>query len=576
MWWIYVAGGGAIGSIARHEVGKAIARVSPAHVTPYATALVNLIGWLLHVDAVSTDRPAPTMYTATEVNCMRVRGVVLLACITALLTAGPRLRGQQAIATPGLDQVPTMSAARTAAFLAAEAQGTEFLPGEVVVKFKDGMTADQQQRALDVVRSRPTVDSLEWAGPVAIVRDPTEPDARQLAQRLAAQPEVQYAEPNYLRHHEFTPNDPGYAPRQWNFPAIDLPGAWDINKGANSNIIVAVVDTGITNVNQTFTTQTWNSTALQTINVTFAINPDLTPSRIVSPIDLVSPGFGTTVLDSEGHGTHVSSTIGEDTNNNLLNAGIAFNVKLMPVKVCASYWDLQFSYSNGGGTGFVPIDAGGCPISVVGQGIRYAADNGAKVINLSLGGDSPSTTEQEAINYAVSKGAFVAMAAGNEYENGNPTEYPAGYGPSINGAMAVGATNRSGNRAHYSNTGSYIEIAAPGGDSRDSDASRTGFIWQSTIRPSVSDPAFNVIFPRFDDYTEVGYSGTSMATPHVCGVAALLISQGITSPGAVEAAIKKSAKFLGTPSASDKTRSDEFGAGLIQARAALLGMGVKK
>jgi serine protease len=506
---------------------------------------------------------------------MRVRGVVLLACAAALLTAGPRLRGQQVVATPGLSPFPTMSAARTAAFVAAASQRTEFLPGEVVVKFKDGVTADQQQRALDVVRSRPTVDSLEWAGPVAIVRDPTEPDARQLAQRLAAQPEVEYAEPNYIRHHMFTPNDPLFAQYQWNFQAIDLPRAWDINKGANANIIAAVVDTGITNVNQTFTTQTWNGTAIQTINVPFAINPDLTASRIVLPIDLVS-GFGTTVLDSDGHGTHVSSTIGEDTNNDLLLAGIAFNVKLMPVKVCASYWDVQFSYSTGGGTGTVPIDAGGCPITAVGQGIRYAADNGAKVINLSLGGDSPSMTEQQAINYAVSHGAFVAMAAGNEYENGNPTEYPAAYGPGINGAMAVGATNRSGNRAYYSNTGSYIEIAAPGGDSRDSDALGSGFIWQATIRPRVSDPSFGVTFPRFDDYAGVGYSGTSMATPHVCGLAALLISQGITSPGAVEDAIKKSAKFLGTPSASDKTRSDEFGAGLIQARAALLGMGVKK
>jgi len=85
-----------------------------------------------------------------------------------------------------------------------------------------------------------------------------------------------------------------------------------------------------------------------------------------------------------------------------------------------------------------------------------------------------------------------------------------------------------------------------------------------------------VIFPRFDSYAEVGISGTSMATPHVCGLAALLISQGITSPAAIENAIKKSAKFLGTPTAADKTRSDEFGAGLLQARAAVLGMGIKK
>jgi serine protease len=154
--------------------------------------------------------------------------------------------------------------------------------------------------------------------------------------------------------------------------------------------------------------------------------------------------------------------------------------------------------------------------------------------------------------------------------------YPAFYAANISGAMAVAATNRSGNRAHYSSSGSYVEIAAPGGDSRDSDSAGSGFIWQSTLRPSVSDPTLNVIFPRFDSYAEVGYSGTSMATPHVVGLAALLISQGITSPGAVEAAIKRSAKFIGTPSGSDKTRSDDFGAGLIQARAALLGMGLKR
>ena len=127
--------------------------------------------------------------------------------------------------------------------------------------------------------------------------------------------------------------------------------------------------------------------------------------------------------------------------------------------------------------------------------------------------------------------------------------------------MAVGATNRSGNRAFYSSTGSFVEIAAPGGDSRDSDAAGNGFIWQSTIRPSVSDPA-TIIIPRFDAYGEVGYSGTSMASPHVAGLAALLYSQGITTPAAIEQAIKKTAKFLGTPSATDATRSDEFGFGV--------------
>jgi serine protease len=506
---------------------------------------------------------------------MRVRAVVLIACAAAVLSAGPRVRGQQAVSTPGLDPVPTMPFDRAAAFADAASRHLDYLPGQVVVKFKDGVSVTQQQRALDVSRGRPSVDSLEWVGPVAIVRDASEPDPRQLAERLAAQPEVQYAEPNYLRHHTLAPNDPGYSARQWNFPAIDLPRAWDINPGANSSITVAIVDTGVTTVNRTFTTKTWNGTAIQSIDVAFAINPDMSPSKLVSPIDLVS-GFGSVVLDSDGHGTHVSSTVAEDTNNSLLDAGIAFNARIMPVKVCTSYWDVQFSYSTGGGRGFVPIDSGGCPTSAVGQGIRYAADNGAKVINLSLGGPGQSQTELDAINYAVGKGVFVSIAAGNEFEDGNAPSYPAADAININGAMAVAATNRTGNRAYYSNTGSYIEIAAPGGDSRDSDASGNGFIWQSTLRPSVSDPTFDVIFPRFDSYAEVGYSGTSMATPHVSGVAALLYTQGITSPAAIEVMLKASAKFLGTATATNKARSDEFGAGLLQARAALLGMGVKK
>jgi serine protease len=141
--------------------------------------------------------------------------------------------------------------------------------------------------------------------------------------------------------------------------------------------------------------------------------------------------------------------------------------------------------------------------------------------------------------------------------------------------MAVGATNRSGKRASYSSTGSYVEIAAPGGDPLDSDSAGNGYIWQSTLRLSVTDPAL-VLFPRFDTYTEVGYAGTSMASPHVAGVAALLYSQGITRPSAIEQAIKKTAKFLGTPGAADATRNDDFGSGLVQPRPALFGLGLRK
>lgn len=499
----------------------------------------------------------------------------LLACGAAfvVILGSGLTKGQQ----PGDAQAspsPLMSAGDVQAFVEAAGRRLDYLPGEVIVKFKDGVETQGQQRALDAIRSRPAVDRLQWMGDFAVLRDPSQPDARILADQLSTQPEVAYAEPNYLRHKSVTPNDTGYSPRQWNLQSIEMPKAWDINPGARSDVIVAIVDTGVTTFTGTMTAQTWNGSAIQTIALPFATNPDLSASRLVAPVDFVSGG-GSTVLDTDGHGTHVSSTVGEDTDNGLLDAGMAYHVRIMPVKVCLSYWDVQFAWSAAGNPGFVPLDAGGCPLSAIASGVRYAADNGAKVINLSLGGSGTSQTEQAALQYALDKGVFIAIAAGNEKLNGNPTQYPAAYAENLAGVMAVGATNRSGNRASYSTTGSYVEIAAPGGDPLDSDAGGSGFIWQSSIRPSVSDPAL-VRFPRFDSYAEIGYAGTSMASPHVAGLAALLFSQGITKPAAIEAAIRKTAKFLGAPSAGNPARNDEFGAGLIQPRTALFGLGLRK
>jgi serine protease len=490
-----------------------------------------------------------------------------------LLSTSSFISGQQpADQTPS--PIAVMSGADAQAFADAAADRLDYLPGQVLVKFKDGVETRGRQRALDALRSRPAEDRLEWVGEVALLRDPTQPDARILADQLAAQPEVAYAQPNYLRHKTSTPNDTGYGPRQWNLQSLDMPRAWDINPGAKSDVIVAIVDTGVTTFTGTRTASTWNGSAIQSFTVPYAVNPDLSASRVVAATDLVTNG-GSTVLDTDGHGTHVSSTVGEDTNNALLDAGIAYNARIMPVKVCATFWDVQFAFSAAGNRGFVPLESGGCPTSAIGAGIRYAADNGAKVINISLAGEGASPTEQAAIQYALDNGVFIAISAGNEKNAGNPTMYPAFYAKDMAGVMAVGATNRSGNRASYSSTGSFVEIAAPGGDPLDSDASGSGFIWQSTIRPSVSDPAF-VLFPRFDAYAEVGYSGTSMASPHVAGLAALLYSQGITKPSAIESAITKTAKFLGTPSASNPARNDDFGFGLIQPRPALFGLGIRK
>ena len=200
--------------------------------------------------------------------------------------------------------------------------------------------------------------------------------------------------------------------------------------------------------------------------------------------------------------------------------------------------------------------------------IRAAADAGAKVINLSLGGPGPAPAYADAINYAVQRGAFVAIAVGNEFEDGNPIEYPAAYAAQIAGTMSVGAVGRGLNRAFYSNTGSHLEIVAPGGDSRESGSS--GLVLQTGLVEPDFDPA-TVVSPRFDRYADAAKQGTSMASPHVAGLAALIYSQGVTSPPAIEAALKQFARDLGDPG-SDA----QYGAGLIDARATLRGLGIAR
>jgi serine protease len=191
-----------------------------------------------------------------------------------------------------------------------------------------------------------------------------------------------------------------------------------------------------------------------------------------------------------------------------------------------------------------------------------------QVINLSLGAPGEAPVLNDAIRYAVSRGAFVAIAAGNSYEDGNPLEYPAGYAPSIDGAMAVGATGRSNRRAYYSNSGAQVEITAPGGDVRD--GGLAGVIYQTSLFAPDFDP-FTVTRPRFDRYADTPNQGTSMASPHVAGVAALLYSQGINRPNAIEAAIKRFAVDLGPAG-----RDNDFGYGLVDARASLRGLGVAR
>ena len=245
----------------------------------------------------------------------------------------------------------------------------------------------------------------------------------------------------------------------------------------------------------------------------------------------------------------------------------------MPVKVISTEWDDIFSSPNGGTD------------DVVALGIRYAADNGAQVINMSIGRTGPSNCGtnrnqdgcapaiEDAIRYAVGKGCFVAIAAGNSFDDGNPTEVIAEIAARVPGAVSVAAVNRDKRHPPYSTTGTYVELAAPGGEF--GSFGNTGGILQQTLNLALvytfDGPPSQFRAPRFDALAYYYFTGTSMATPHVSGVAAMLMQQGITNPAAIEAALERFAADLG-PAGRDST----FGFGLVDARATLRGLGLAK
>lgn len=491
--------------------------------------------------------------------------------VAALLTArtGAQAPGAAAEPEPAVEAPPALAMTRDRAdgLLRAFEERLDHVPGEVLVKFREGTPQAAMSRALSLARGPVPSDGLQWVGDALLVRVPEEPDVAQLAARLADQPEVVWAEPNYLSQLQAAPTDPFYR-FQWHLDQINMPAAWDINPGGSAGVTVAVVDSGITTRSTTYNWTLWDGRALSVFPVPYGFSPDLEAAKVLPGLDYVFFTAGAPVLDMDGHGTHVAGTIVQSTNNNVGVAGMAYKSTLLPLKVCTDYWELQIVWGSTGRTGFVPPDyQGGCSNAAIAAATRYAADQGAKVINLSLGGSQPSQVLLDAMNYAVQRGAFLAISAGNGYERGNQISYPAFYARDLQGAMSVGAVGSDKRRAYYSNTGSYVEIAAPGGNAR---VGTNGYVYQVTLSPAAYDPQ-TVIVPRFDQYAVVGYQGTSMAAPHVAGLAALLYSQGVTSPAAIEAAITRFAVDLGASG-----RDDEYGAGLIDARATLRGLGVAR
>jgi serine protease len=396
-----------------------------------------------------------------------------------------------------------------------------------------------------------------------------ESDLEHAAALLRLQPEVEYAHPNYLLRLHSSPNDPQYS-RQWNMEQINMPAAWDINVGAGSGVTVAVIDSGLTDVEGVYSVRLPIPPSfffVVPLPVPFLRPPDFAFERVSNAIEFTPTGPWAVngqrvIFDTIGHGTHVAGTIAQQTNNALGFAGVSHGATLMPIKACIGELDIEMAI---GRDLQAPRVVEQCASSDLAQAIRYAADNGANVLNMSLGQPFPTPVVQAALTYAVSRGVFVAIASGNEALEGNPTNYPAAYA-SLAGVVAVGATSPRRTRALYSSFGSHLELAAPGGEGGPNGCgAEAEQVWQ--VAP---DPLSLLVFPpRFDRYISYPLCGTSMASPHVAGAAALLYSQGITDPAAIEAALERFAVDMGTPG-----RDPEFGYGLIDVRAALRGLGL--
>jgi len=442
----------------------------------------------------------------------------------------------------------------------------------VLVKFIEGLPAAARLSAVADVSRRAVMATAREYADFDIVQVGANEDAEAVAQAFSERSDVEYAQVAHTFHKLLVPNDPLYLTSQWNLPMLNLERAWDIQPQAGSTITVAVLDSGMAYQNATFTPtlppfRDENGRlypGLGRVTIPYAAAPQLVGAagagRLVALHDFIWDD--NEPFDFDGHGTHVSGTIGQLTNDSVGTAGVAFGVKLMPVKVIDSVWDFLFGAPNEGTD------------DTVARGIRYAADNNAKIINMSIGRTGPPAPAVEsAIRYAVSRGVFITIAAGNEFEDGNPTEVLAEIASRVQGAVSVAAVDRARAHAFYSSTGSYVEISAPGGSGRG--FGTAGGVFQQTFVPTFTDtfllPPAQFRAPRFDILDYVPYQGTSMASPHVAGVAAMLMQQGITDPAAIEEALEKTAVDLGSPG-----RDDTFGFGLVDARAALRGLGLAK
>jgi len=362
----------------------------------------------------------------------------------------------------------------------------------------------------------------------------------QLARDIAAaDPNVEYAEPDRILQAQFTPNDTQYG-QQWHYfeatGGLNLPAAWD--KSTGTGVVVAVIDTGYRpHADLAANILPGYDFIIDTAVSNDGNGRDNNPQDPGDAVVAGECGTGSPAQDesSSWHGTHVAGTIAAVTNNGSGVAGVAYNAKVVPVRVlgkCGGYTsDIAdgIVWASGGTVASVPANA-----------------NPARVINMSLGGSGAcDTTSQNAITSARSRGTVVVVAAGNSNANA------ANFSPaSCSGVITVAATNRSGGRAYYSNYGSIVAVAAPGGDVRTSSAN--GIL--STLNAGTTAPGA-------DSYAY--YQGTSMATPHVVGVVALMLAKNpALTPDEVATRLKASTRAF-------PATCSQCGTGIVDASAAV-------
>jgi subtilisin family serine protease len=365
----------------------------------------------------------------------------------------------------------------------------EFEPNAVMVKFKKKATTSARKAAVSKAGA-----TAEQSVTSSVVRLTGKLSAPELLKKVKADPAVELASLNYKRRISAVPNDEWYAEDQAApLNTVRVPQAWDLSK-STGNQIVAVLDTGVD-----------------------AGHPDLV-GHLVTGYNATSPNRGP--IDDNGHGTMTLGIIAASANNGIGVAGVGWATKAMPVKVLAA-------------------DGSGYDVDIA-EGITWAADHGAKVINMSLGGPGDNSVLHDAVKYAVSKGVVVVAAAGND--GSDAVQFPASY-PEV---IAVAATDAGGALTSFSSYGDWVDLAAPGWD-----------ILSTGVRSMT--PA------GFDPYWYC--TGTSCSAPIVAGVAALVKNKWPTfTPAQVAARLKVLSRDAG-PRGTDPY----YGAGILDAYAALGG-----